>query len=374
MKKQATRPIPTGRARALYLISAIALLPGILLEDETILQMALLGLMIYFVSRWLARWNFRGLELVQRIPEHAYANLEFDVEFELQNRKWLAGSFTVEVQSGLLSRYPRMYTIKWIRARRYDRLRTLGRVMNRGIYETSTYKLRSRFPFGLFSMEEERVDPVRLVVFPRPSVPDYLEAFFQSDLHPSERMQAKRASRIGEFRGLREFSPGDPLRNVHWPSTARSGRVMVREFDPPVPDRYAIVYHCYKPERQMLRVVSFEKSMRILAGIFSQCLDAGVPFEFTASFDQWRPIDVSDPRMLIDPMTSLAGARQVVENSPDEMLRHVKSLRGFTQVFVVSNTPVRYWQSYFDDIDMDVVCIDTSVARRSLRGWKVMTI
>ena len=32
-------------------------------------------------------------------------------------------------------------------------------------------------------------------------------------------------------RGVRTFQPGDPVRHVHWPSTARAGQVMVRDFD-----------------------------------------------------------------------------------------------------------------------------------------------
>jgi len=34
-------------------------------------------------------------------------------------------------------------------------------------------------------------------------------------------------------RGVREYTDGDPIRSVHWPATARTGVVMVREFEGP---------------------------------------------------------------------------------------------------------------------------------------------
>lgn len=42
-------------------------------------------------------------------------------------------------------------------------------------------------------------------------------------------------------RAVRPYTPGDPARLVHWPSSARSGSLTVREFDPPVVRGVAVV-------------------------------------------------------------------------------------------------------------------------------------
>lgn len=364
---QPPKPLPTARARLLYLGSGLALLFGLLFHEQAVVQFGVIGMMVYFVSRWLARINFSNTSLHHRLPENAYANLEFDLAFEIDNRKSIFDTFTIEVENGLLSRFPRLFMADRVRSGGRWMFRSTGRVMNRGIYETATYRLRSRFPFGLFSIEDEREENIHLVVFPRPSMPGFLDAIFHSDYNQADRVQSRLGSRVGDFRGLREFMPGDPLRNVHWSSTARSGQLMVREFDPPVPERFAIIYHCFKPDRRIMRVFSFEKSLRILAGIFTRCSESNISFSFTASFNQWQTIDVSDVRDISEPMTALAGARQVIENSPDELIRHVQSLRGYTQVFVVSNTPVHHWQSYVENLAVDVVCIDNSSVRRRSR-------
>jgi uncharacterized protein (DUF58 family) len=52
------------------------------------------------------------------------------------------------------------------------------------------------------------------------------------------------ASRVGEsqeFRSLRDYLPGDPLRRVHWRSWAKTGRPVVREYEDQYFVRHALV-------------------------------------------------------------------------------------------------------------------------------------
>src|SRR5438445_13416249 len=44
---------------------------------------------------------------------------------------------------------------------------------------------------------------------------------------------APRAGSGTEMFGAREYRPGDPLRRIHWRSSARHGELIVREFEPP---------------------------------------------------------------------------------------------------------------------------------------------
>ena len=46
-------------------------------------------------------------------------------------------------------------------------------------------------------------------------------------------LSAPRSGSGMELFGVREYRPGDPLRRIHWKSSARLGELVVREYEPP---------------------------------------------------------------------------------------------------------------------------------------------
>ena len=48
---------------------------------------------------------------------------------------------------------------------------------------------------------------------------------------------------IGEPRGVRPYRPGDHRRWVHWPATAHSGELMVREMEGPTAEPVTLEVH-----------------------------------------------------------------------------------------------------------------------------------
>jgi len=62
--------------------------------------------------------------------------------------------------------------------------------------------------------------------------PEYreLERLGLFDQRPAVETSAARLGAPGEFVGVRDYRPGDAGRNVHWRSSARAGRLIVKEF------------------------------------------------------------------------------------------------------------------------------------------------
>ncbi|NIP25644.1 MAG: DUF58 domain-containing protein [Phycisphaerae bacterium] len=97
----------------------------------------------------------------------------------------------------------------------------------RGLYVFSALRLETRGPFGLFKTHRAVTVPTEVLISP----------FY----HPLKRLrilekrqffenQALRVGAGSEVIGTRDYQPGDSWRKVHWRSTARTGKLVVKEF------------------------------------------------------------------------------------------------------------------------------------------------
>ena len=74
-----------------------------------------------------------------------------------------------------------------------------------------------------------------------------------------------------EFRSLRDYRPGDPLRAIHWRSFARTGRPVVREYQEEYFSRHALVLDTAAPRAS---VAAFETAVSMAAWLVAQPRDA----------------------------------------------------------------------------------------------------
>jgi uncharacterized protein (DUF58 family) len=99
----------------------------------------------------------------------------------------------------------------------------------RGVVKVGPVSVVRGDPLGLFERAHRRDDPVDLFVHPRTILFDGQSLGFLRDL---EGMPATDLSRDDvSFHALLEYQPGDDLRHVHWKSTARTGTMMVRQYE-----------------------------------------------------------------------------------------------------------------------------------------------
>ncbi len=98
----------------------------------------------------------------------------------------------------------------------------------RGRWPIPQAVVSTRFPFGLFVKRRDLPVGPDIIVYPRiHDVVDVLAGALTSD----EGETSGRVARVGEFFGLREYLPGDDLRRIHWPATARLQTPIVREHE-----------------------------------------------------------------------------------------------------------------------------------------------
>jgi uncharacterized protein (DUF58 family) len=100
---------------------------------------------------------------------------------------------------------------------------------SRGVLAVGPVSVLRGDPLGLFERTNDRRQAVDLFVHPR-TLP--LEGLSLGQMRDLEGLPDQHLARDDvSFHALREYQPGDDLRHVHWKSTARTGTLMVREYE-----------------------------------------------------------------------------------------------------------------------------------------------
>jgi uncharacterized protein (DUF58 family) len=115
------------------------------------------------------------------------------------------------------------------------------RAVPRGRYAFTEARIAIEDPFGLAREESPLSETGALVVYPRLSE---LDALFSESGTSSPgvagRLLVQRPAGL-ELHSVREYQDGESLRAVHWPSTARRGRLMVRDLEDAPRDDLVVV-------------------------------------------------------------------------------------------------------------------------------------
>ena len=99
-----------------------------------------------------------------------------------------------------------------------------------GVYTVGPLSLGVSDPLGLFSPQRSVPEIEPFDVFPRVHPVSLERLGSRASFAPSD-PTAARSGQSAAYLGVRDFRPGDDVRRVHWPATARRGFPMVKEFE-----------------------------------------------------------------------------------------------------------------------------------------------
>lgn len=100
----------------------------------------------------------------------------------------------------------------------------------RGLTIVGPIRIQTRDLFGVYSFRRTVDQLTRLTVVPRPFPAHYVPVLYRGTTPDVGRAILPHPARSQEFRTLRPYQVGDQPRLIHWPSSARHGRMMVKEF------------------------------------------------------------------------------------------------------------------------------------------------
>jgi uncharacterized protein (DUF58 family) len=171
----------------------------------------------------------RGLRVTVTPPPPIPAGEPVLIPVRVDNRKRLLASYSLRIEPApsatlrvLSGGYaPRIGTRRSAEAR----VRVLPR--RRGVLPLARIRVSTGFPFGFARASRWYPTDAQLVVLPRMGRCTRLPP--SSPAGPTGMSHRAAGPGDDEFHAIREYRPGDNPRRIHWRSTARAQRLMVRE-------------------------------------------------------------------------------------------------------------------------------------------------
>ncbi len=136
-------------------------------------------------------------------------------------------------------------------------------------------------PFGLMGQETLWTDVIEVFVHPRTVRLPGRQTGFVHDLegHPTPKMTSADMS----FHALREYVPGDDRRHVHWRSTARTGELMVRQYEESRQSRVAVALDL--ADQSYGSETEFEDAVSVAASFVMQAVRGENPLALVTNVD-----------------------------------------------------------------------------------------
>jgi len=192
------------------------------------LGLALAGLL----SRTWAR-AAAGAVVVERtlLPGERVEGSDLVVEAHVRRRVLLGGSIVLRQRLGEEEHEVSV---------RRSRAEIVFSELPRGRHPLAPLEIVLTDPLGLERVEQRLAERESILIRPRVPVLETLFSAHGARDAGSARSSFRRPTGF-EIHAVRDYAPGEPLRAVHWPSTARRGRLMVKELDDAPRDDIAVV-------------------------------------------------------------------------------------------------------------------------------------
>ena len=273
---RAWRRLRFTRAGLLFTVGALAV-GFVATNTGNNLLFLLLGAMLgaVAVSGWLSERTLRHLRVVRVLPSGARVGQPVPVRYQVTNGKRRLTSFALELAEAelplvaFLSRVPPGTTSETQGHTSFDK---------GGVHHLTTITLATEFPFGLFRKERDLALPGEVVVWPRTDRRVPHAGLGAGRNAPDSRASPRaRAGPRGEFRSLREYRHGDDARDIHWRTSARLHRPVIREYERDAGEPVWVVLDVSAPPGD-----EAEYALEVAASICAQAAKEQRPFALAA--------------------------------------------------------------------------------------------
>lgn len=353
-------------------IAAATTATGLVLLSGPVLVAGLSALLFLFFARSFAKRHLDGFTVERDLPRRARAGESFPMEIRLRPGPVFPGAATLRLTDPLAPAL-RERPID-LETRECRSLRCTGLSQRRGSLPRRPWTLLSTWPLGLFLTERQGYsrDDHSTLVLPKPWLPPRLRERLDRFSAESAERPLEPADPLAEFRLLREFRNGDPVRGIHWPASLRTGRLQFAETEPPRPRprAYGLLLHSYEPPGSVIVPETYELILRIATGLLLRFQREEVPVVFCQA--PGTPLLLADRESFTRQLDGLALSRRLPQASMETVLAATMKGSGdpfaaCDEVFVLGDGSLSRWETEARGRFPRSTCLDTTRLTTSSR-------
>jgi uncharacterized protein (DUF58 family) len=221
---------------------------------------------ILVISVSVLKMNLKGLTL-RVSPEYpVFAKVPAVLEVAVTNKKRNLPSYSVKVSlpealagesyfPGIPAQSELSQTVRVV-------------YKKRGVYGFGDFYLSSSFPFIFLTQKISSTIREKVIVYPEITEVD---ASITDLTKEGDALSYSGMRRGEEFSSIREFRYGDDRRNIHWKSSAKTTRLMVREYAAEEPKKLTVILDNLMPPDSRV----FENAVSLAASLADRFLREG---------------------------------------------------------------------------------------------------
>ena len=192
----------------------------------------ILAMLLSFIvlSGILSEKTLRYLKVERMFPSHPFAGIPFLIYLQVTSRRRGFPSFCISIHElehpGIESKPVRIYRLPSAQSLLFS---TQILFRHRGLFRLEGIRYETTFPFGFFRKSLIRRDPQEVIVYPE--ISKLPQELLMRLTGPGESHESQLVGPGSSIRSLRDYTPLDDARSIHWKASARQGRLLSKEYE-----------------------------------------------------------------------------------------------------------------------------------------------
>lgn len=221
----------TVSARVVLILLAVTALAMVVTGSVIFSRLVYLWLFL-LVGNWIFSFlSLRGISIEREpITTRSQVGQVFEERFQINVRGGSPRLWLEVRDESTLPGTQGSRVLTWLAGNQSRSYRAVTRLTRRGSFRLGPTALYSGDPFGLFPVSKRNEGDNALLVYPLVvPLPEFPSPV--GSLSGGEALRRRTHQVTPNAAGIRDYYPGDSLNRIHWSSTARRGRLMVKEFE-----------------------------------------------------------------------------------------------------------------------------------------------